>query len=130
MIASTGSQLTFGLVGGIQQPAQRALEYASRMESRGYRSLWYPDTLQGWIPNSLWTPEFTGLARGYSAHSPHVSFDPIGAIAATASVTRSIALGTGVAQLLRRHPAQLAQAALIWADSEMCRRVRLIWPPD
>lgn len=49
---------------------------------------------------------------GWLPHGPHALLDPFTVMAASATATERIALGTAVADPLRRHPAQLAQTAL------------------
>ncbi len=96
-----------GAAGTIMPPADGMLKTARRNEERGYDSIWWPDHLMGWYPESIWTPDVTPLANFQP--SPHVFFDSVAAIAAVAVHTDRIRLGTSVTEPVRRHPAQLAQ---------------------
>jgi phthiodiolone/phenolphthiodiolone dimycocerosates ketoreductase len=57
--------------------------------------MWWADRLMGWMPDG-----------------PHRLLDPFTLMAAAATATSKIQLGTAVADPVRRHPAQLAQTAL------------------
>jgi phthiodiolone/phenolphthiodiolone dimycocerosates ketoreductase len=75
-----------------------------------YHSLWMPDHLVSFWPDSIWTPEFTDLAE--VSPSPHRYLDALtlaGAVAARMTCTR---LATSVLDTVRRHPVMLAQSAL------------------
>lgn len=99
-----------GTGGNVMPPAEGLLKNARSAEQRGYDSLWWPDHLMGWHPQSMWTADVTELAHFQS--NPHVYFDPIAAIAAVAVETERVQLGTAVTEMVRRHPAMLAQAWL------------------
>ncbi|QZT63929.1 LLM class flavin-dependent oxidoreductase [Mycolicibacterium austroafricanum] len=75
-----------------------------------YHSIWLPDHLVSFWPDSIWTPEFTDLAE--VSPSPHRHLDSLalaGAVAARTTLTR---LATSVLDTVRRHPVMLAQSAL------------------
>jgi phthiodiolone/phenolphthiodiolone dimycocerosates ketoreductase len=95
-----------GAAGTIMPPVEGLLSTARRNEEKGYDSIWWPDHLMGWYPESIWTPDVTPLAQFQP--SPHVFLDPIAAIAAVAVHTERILLGTSVTEPIRRHPAQVA----------------------
>ena len=61
-------------------------------------------------PDSIWTPEFTDLAK--TSRSPHRHLDALAVAAAAAALTRNVPIATSVVDTVRRHPALLAQTAL------------------
>ncbi|MEZ0355094.1 LLM class flavin-dependent oxidoreductase [Mycobacterium sp. ENV421] len=75
-----------------------------------YHSVWLPDHMVSFWPDSLWTPEFTDLAT--VSPSPHRHLDGIAVAAAAAVLTTTVPLATSVVDTVRRHPASLAQSAL------------------
>ncbi len=80
-------------------------ELAAAVEDRGFSSLWVPEHTH--IPTSRITPAPTGeteLPEDY-ARSP----DPWVSLAAAASVTDRIRLGSGVALVAQHHPINLAK---------------------
>lgn len=91
-------------------PFDKSMETAQRIEQIGYDSMWYPDHLMGFIPESVWTPDVTPLY--FFQSSPHTFTDPFTLMAAHATVTNKITLGTSVTDTIRRHPAIFAQTAL------------------
>lgn len=86
------------------------MKNARRAEETGYASIWWPDHLMGWHPESLWDPDETPLAQ--SIGSPHAYVDAVAAIAAASAATERVLLGTAVTEAIRRHPAMLAQEFL------------------
>jgi len=99
-----------GVPGGIMPPFDKVAQQAQRAEARGYDSVWWPCHLMGWHPRSVWIPEITPLAEVQK--NADVYFDPVPAIAAVGSQTQHIRLGIGVTDVIRRHPAMLAQSIL------------------
>jgi phthiodiolone/phenolphthiodiolone dimycocerosates ketoreductase len=79
-------------------------------DSGRYHSIWLPDHLVSFWPDSIWTPEFTDLAT--ASPSPHRHLDGLVVAAAAAALTRNVAIATSVVDTVRRHPSTLAQAAL------------------
>ena len=82
-----------------------AVELAREAEARGFHSLYVPEHTH--IPTSRRTPPPTGdaeLAEEYKR-----SLDPYVALAAAASVTSRIRLGTGIALVAQHHPITLAK---------------------
>ncbi|MGE2733024.1 LLM class flavin-dependent oxidoreductase [Mycolicibacterium vaccae] len=75
-----------------------------------YHSIWLPDHMVSFWPDSIWTPEFTDLAT--VSPSPHRHLDGLAVAAAAAVLTSHVPLATSVVDTVRRHPALLAQSAL------------------
>lgn len=75
-----------------------------------YHSIWLPDHMVSFWPDSIWTPEFTDLAT--VSPSPHRHLDGMAVAAAAAVLTSNVPLATSVVDTVRRHPALLAQTAL------------------
>jgi phthiodiolone/phenolphthiodiolone dimycocerosates ketoreductase len=103
-------RVKLGVPGQIMPPAARAIDLARRAEADGFDSVWWPCHLMGWHPDSVWTPDLTPLAETQA--SPHVYLEPLAMMAAVGAATERIAVGVAVTDLIRRHPAMLAQAAL------------------
>ncbi len=80
------------------------------LDSGRYHSVWLPDHMVSFWPESIWTPEFTDLAT--LSPSPHRHLDAFPVAAAAAVLTRNVSLATCVVDTVRRHPAMLAQTAL------------------
>ena len=75
-----------------------------------YHSLWLPDHLVSFWPDSIWTPEFTDLAQ--ASRSPHRYLDTLTLAGAVAARTTRTRLATSVLDTVRRHPVMLAQSAV------------------
>jgi phthiodiolone/phenolphthiodiolone dimycocerosates ketoreductase len=75
-----------------------------------YHSIWLPDHMVSFWPDSIWTPEFTDLAT--TSPSPHRHLDGLAVAAAAAVLTRNVPIATSVVDTVRRHPSLLAQSAL------------------
>src|SRR6195952_3730767 len=73
-------------------------------------SIWLPDHMVSFWPDSIWTPEFTDLAT--VSPSPHRHLDAMAVAAAAAVLTTNVPLVTSVVDTVRRHPSLLAQSAL------------------
>jgi phthiodiolone/phenolphthiodiolone dimycocerosates ketoreductase len=80
------------------------------LDSGRYHSIWLPDHMVSFWPDSIWTPEFTDLAT--ASPSPHRHLDGLAVAAAAAALTNTVPLVTAVVDTVRRHPALLAQTAL------------------
>lgn len=80
------------------------------LDSGRYHSIWLPDHMVSFWPDSIWTPEFTDLAT--NSPSPHRHLDGLAVAAAAAVLTQNTPLATSVVDTVRRHPASLAQTAL------------------
>lgn len=79
-------------------------------DSGRYHSIWLPDHMVSFWPDSIWTPEFTDLAT--VSPSPHRHLDAMAVAAAAAVLTKNVPLVTSVVDTVRRHPSLLAQSAL------------------
>lgn len=79
-------------------------------DSGRYHSVWLPDHMVSFWPESIWTPEFTDLA--IASPSPHRHLDALAVAGAVAVLTRTVPIATSVVDTVRRHPAMLAQTAL------------------
>ena len=80
------------------------------LDSGRYHSIWLPDHMVSFWPDSIWTEEFTDLAK--SSPSPHRNLDAMAVAAAAAVLTENVPICTAVVDTVRRHPASLAQTAL------------------
>jgi phthiodiolone/phenolphthiodiolone dimycocerosates ketoreductase len=80
------------------------------LDSHRYHSIWLPDHMVSFWPDSIWTPEFTDLAT--VSRSPHRQLDGMAVAAAAAVVTSKVPIVTSVVDTVRRHPAMLAQSAI------------------
>lgn len=103
-------RVEFSSMGVVRPPAESAIVSARRRESQGFDAVWWADHFLHWFPNDVWTPDLVPQASTQA--SPHIWFDPVPIIAAAATATERIGLGTGVTDVVRRHPASLAQTAL------------------
>ncbi len=80
------------------------------LDSGRYHSIWLPDHMVSFWPESIWTPEFTDLAT--VSPSPHRHLDALAVAGAVAALTKNVPIATSVVDTVRRHPAMLAQTAL------------------
>jgi phthiodiolone/phenolphthiodiolone dimycocerosates ketoreductase len=80
------------------------------LDSGRYHSIWLPDHMVSFWPDSIWTPEFTDLAT--TSPSPHRHLDGLAVAAAVAVRTKNVPIATCVVDTVRRHPSMLAQTAL------------------
>ena len=67
------------------------IDMAAQYDSGRYHSIWLPDHMVSFWPDSIWTPEFTDLAL--SSPSPHRHLDGMAVAAATAVLTQERAAG-------------------------------------
>jgi phthiodiolone/phenolphthiodiolone dimycocerosates ketoreductase len=86
------------------------LQSLTRYDNDRYHSIWLPDHMVSFWPDSIWTPEFTDLA--VSSPSPHRHLDAFAVAGAAAVLTKHTPIATKVVDTVRRHPAMLAQTAL------------------
>jgi phthiodiolone/phenolphthiodiolone dimycocerosates ketoreductase len=80
------------------------------LDSGRYHSIWLPDHMVSFWPDSIWTPEFTDLAT--VTPSPHRYLDSLAMAAAMAAQTKTTPIASCVVDTVRRHPAMLAQSAI------------------
>ena len=80
------------------------------LDSGRYHSIWLPDHMVSFWPDSIWTPEFTDLAT--TSASPHRQLDGLAMAAVVAALTKNVPIATSVVDTVRRHPSLLAQTAL------------------
>ena len=91
----------------------------SDLDSGRYHSIWLPDHMVSFWPDSIWTPEFTDLAT--LSPSPHRHLDGMAVASAAAVLTERTPLATCVVDTVRRHPSLLAQGALTISHLSMGR---------
>ena len=82
----------------------------AQYDSGRYHSIWLPDHMVSFWPDSIWTPEFTELAT--VSPSPHQNLDGMAVAAAAAVLTERTPIVTSVVDTVRRHPVMLAQTAV------------------
>ncbi|MTD13423.1 LLM class flavin-dependent oxidoreductase [Nakamurella sp. YIM 132087] len=99
-----------GLPGQIMPPADAAVKYAKKAEADGYDAVWWPCHLMGWHPESVWTEDLTPLAA--TQPNPNTWLDPLTMMAAVGAQLERARVGVVVTDLIRRHPAQLANQLL------------------
>jgi phthiodiolone/phenolphthiodiolone dimycocerosates ketoreductase len=80
------------------------------LDSGRYHSIWLPDHMVSFWPESIWTPEFTDLAT--ASPSPHRHLDAMAMAGAVGVLTKNAQIATSVVDTVRRHPSLLAQSAL------------------
>src|SRR6185295_5685670 len=86
------------------------LSQLEALDSGRYHSIWLPDHMVSFWPDSIWTPEFTDLAT--ASPSPHRHLDAMAMAAAVGVLTKNVPIATSVVDTVRRHPSLLAQSAL------------------
>jgi len=91
-------------------PIDGVLAAVARRQEQGFDAVWWADHLLHWFPTSIWRPDLVPQAAAQA--SPHVWMDPFALVAASASAADRLRFGVGVTDLVRRHPAALAQTAL------------------
>src|SRR5437588_1652871 len=88
-------------------PLELSVGLGVQAEATGYDSVWFPDHLMGWFPRTLWTPEASSIVN--LLPSPHLYLDPTVLIALVGQATQRVALGTGVTDIIRRSPPDVAR---------------------
>jgi phthiodiolone/phenolphthiodiolone dimycocerosates ketoreductase len=86
------------------------IDLIEQYDSGRYHSIWLPDHMVSFWPDSIWTTEFTDLAT--VSPSPHRHLDGLAVASAAAVLTRNTPVVTTVVDTVRRHPAMLAQTAI------------------
>src|SRR3954454_17555319 len=105
-----GNRMTFQPAAFLRSTLPLGLGDLETLDSGRYNSIWVPDHMVSFWPDSIWTPEFTDLAT--VSPSPHRHLDGMAVAAAAAVLTTNVSLATSVVDTVRRHPALLAQSAL------------------
>ena len=88
-------------------PLELSVGLGVQAEATGYDSVWFPDHLMGWFPRALWTPEASSIVN--LLPSPHLYLDPTVLIALVGQATQRVTLGTGVTDVIRRSPPEVAR---------------------
>ncbi len=104
--SETGSALRYGITMFATDVSIDVVELAREAEARGFESIWLPEHTH--IPVSRRTPPPTGDAQ--LAEEYRRSMDPLVALAAVASVTERLRLGTGILLPAQREPIVTAKA--------------------
>lgn len=91
-------------------PARLPLTLARILDAAGADSLWAIDHWMGLAPLDIWDAERFPAAR--VIRNPEESFDPFPYLGALSQKTRRARVGTAVTESIRRHPVEIAQAAL------------------
>jgi phthiodiolone/phenolphthiodiolone dimycocerosates ketoreductase len=86
------------------------IDMLDALDNDRYHSIWLPDHMVSFWPDSIWSPEFTDLAT--VSPSPHRHLDAMAVASAAAVLTKNVPIATSVVDTVRRHPAMLAQTAL------------------
>lgn len=107
----SGIGVQIAAAGVMRPPAANVVAASRRREEQGFDAIWWADHLLHWFPTSIWAPDLVPQAAA-GQRTPHVWFDPFPVVAAAGAATERIRLAIGVTDLVRRHPASLAQTAL------------------
>lgn len=107
----SGSGVQIAAAGGMRPPAANVVAAARRREEQGFDAIWWADHLLHWFPTTIWEPDLVPQAAT-GQRTPHVWFDPFPVVAAAGAATERVRLAIGVTDLVRHHPATLAQTAL------------------
>ena len=102
------AHLSVGAVGTCTAPLRLERTTLRLSQLFGVDSLFVPDHYLGFIPRSMWGPQFTPAAK--LVPSPDAFLDPFVMMGMMATRYRGVRIGTGVTEPFRRHPATLAQA--------------------
>ena len=86
------------------------IDQIDALDSGRYHSIWLPDHMVSFWPDSIWSPEFTDLAT--VSPSPHRHLDAMAVASAAAVLTKNVPIATSVVDTVRRHPSMLAQTSL------------------
>src|SRR5713226_2120134 len=80
-------------------PLELSVALGVQAEASGYDSVWFP--------HALWTPEASSIVS--LLPSPHLYLDPTLLIALVGQSTNRVVLGTGVTDVIRRSPPDVAR---------------------
>lgn len=105
--------IAVGLVVPTNQGHRSLIQVTRLARMAGVSSLQVWDHWQDFVPRHLWNREYTWAAKDIP--SPHQFLDPFTVLGHLASRAGSMQLGTGVTDILRRHPIALAQWAVTLA---------------
>src|ERR1700759_1910764 len=79
------------------------------LDSDRYHSVWLPDHMVSFWPDSIWTPEFTDLAT--VSPSPHRHLYGLAWASAAASLTKNVPLGSAFVDPVRNNSALPAKTS-------------------
>jgi phthiodiolone/phenolphthiodiolone dimycocerosates ketoreductase len=102
--------LSLGVTGMSRLPAERVSSDTAQAELDGFAYVLWPDHLMAWHAAPLWQEQYTPLARFQS--DPHQYLNVITCIATAATASSRVMLGAGVTDVMRTHPATVAQQFL------------------
>jgi phthiodiolone/phenolphthiodiolone dimycocerosates ketoreductase len=102
--------LKIGRDGTFIPPFKSNINTIKSYETDGYDSIFFADHILNWIPESIWHPNITNLAKVYE--SPHLIYEVFSMMTTAALNTKKVKLGTGVTETFRRNPAVLAQTII------------------
>jgi phthiodiolone/phenolphthiodiolone dimycocerosates ketoreductase len=103
-------RLRLGVTGMSRLPARRVASDTAAAEQDGFDCVLWPDHLMAWHAAALWHEQYTPLAR--IQPDPHQYLNAVTCIATAATATTRVTLGSGVTDVIRTHPATLAQEYL------------------
>jgi phthiodiolone/phenolphthiodiolone dimycocerosates ketoreductase len=103
-------RLSLGVTGMSRLPAERVASDTAQAELDGFDYVLWADHLMAWHASTLWREQYTPLARFQL--DPHQYLNVITCIATAAAGTTRAVLGSGVTDVMRTHPATLAQQFL------------------
>jgi phthiodiolone/phenolphthiodiolone dimycocerosates ketoreductase len=104
------NRLALGVTGMSRLPAQRVAYDTGQAELDGFDYVLWPDHLMAWHAAPLWQEQYTPLAR--FQRDPHQYLNVITCIATAATASTRVILGSGVTDVMRTHPATVAQQFL------------------
>lgn len=107
---SADRRLAVGVIVGARPPIASATTMVRFARMAGAQFLMLYDHLQSQFPASIWDQRL-----GYwieAGSSPHEDFEAFSALGRLSAVAGGLQLGVGVTDVLRRHPIELAHAAL------------------
>lgn len=100
--------MNLGVLGPTAPPVDSIPKQATRNEENGFDSIWFPDHLMGWYPQSIWTADISPIAE--MRDSPHSFFEATTSMLLAATASEDLTVGSCVTEVIRRHPAMLAQS--------------------
>lgn len=82
--------LKIGREGTFIPPFRTNINTLKMYENEGYDSIFFANHILNWVPESIWTPEITDLAKVFP--SPHLIYDVISMLTTTALSTKRFIL--------------------------------------